>query len=91
MYRIIDKRSSGKTSRLMMLAKENNGIIVCGNPHAMKNKANSYGIVGIDFISYNQYLNKDFDLNKDIFIDEIETLMKFLSFNIKGYTLSSED
>lgn len=91
MYRIIDKRSSGKTSRLMMLAKENNGIIVCGNPQAMKNKANSYGIMGIDFISYNQYLNKDFDLTKNIFIDEIELLMKFLNFNIEGYTLSSED
>lgn len=91
MYRIIDKRSSGKTSRLMMLAKENNGIIVCGNPQAMKNKANNYGIMGIDFISYNQYLNKDFDLTKNIFIDEIELLMKFLNFNIEGYTLSSED
>ena len=39
MYRIIDKRSSGKTSRLMLLAKENNGIIVCRNPKAMEEKA----------------------------------------------------
>jgi hypothetical protein len=32
MYRIIDGRGTGKTSRLMLLAKENNGVIVCANP-----------------------------------------------------------
>lgn len=35
MYRIIDGRASGKTSRLLLLAKENNGIVVCANPSAM--------------------------------------------------------
>ena len=35
MYRIIDNRSSGKTSRLMLLAKENNAAIACSNPSAM--------------------------------------------------------
>ena len=35
MYRIIDTRASGKTSRLMLLAKENNGVFVCANPYAM--------------------------------------------------------
>ena len=29
MYRIIDKRGTGKTSRLMLLAKEENAIIAC--------------------------------------------------------------
>ena len=29
MYRIIDERGSGKTGRLFLLAKENNGIIAC--------------------------------------------------------------
>ena len=29
MYRIIDGRATGKTSRLMLLAKENDGIVVC--------------------------------------------------------------
>ncbi len=31
MYRIIDGRSSGKTSRLMLLAKETNAAIACSN------------------------------------------------------------
>ena len=32
MYKIIDKRGTGKTLRLMLLAKENNGIVVCSSP-----------------------------------------------------------
>ena len=39
MYRIIDKRGTGKTSRLMLLAKEENAIIACSNPDAMRIKA----------------------------------------------------
>lgn len=56
MIKIIDTRGSGKTSRLLLLAKENNGIIVCGNPYALKEKARNYGIDGIDFISYGDFL-----------------------------------
>ena len=50
MYRIIDTRSSGKTSRLMLLAKETGAKIACANPNAMRQKAYAYGITGIDFI-----------------------------------------
>ena len=45
MFRIIDSRSSGKTSRLMLLAKETNSAIACSNPSAMRQKAYSYGII----------------------------------------------
>mgnify|MGYP003464479803 CR=1 FL=1 len=44
MYRIIDERGSGKTSRLMLLAKETGGVIVCSNPKGMAEKARAYGI-----------------------------------------------
>ena len=56
MYRIIDKRGTGKTSRLMLLAKEENAIIACSNPNAMKIKAEGYGIIGLNFISYYDYV-----------------------------------
>ena len=52
MYRIIDGRGSGKTSRLMLIAKENNATFVCSNPRAMEAKAHAYGIVGINFLDY---------------------------------------
>ena len=60
MYRIIDKRCSGKTSRLLLLAKENNGIVVCRNPERMREKAYGYGLTGIDFVSYEDF---DYDVS----------------------------
>ena len=97
MYRIIDNRATGKTSRLMLLAKENGAIIVCNDPAIYKSKAERYGIIGIDFISYRDYI---FELNKgpankyrgrNIFIDELEMFMKTLDHKFLGYTISNED
>lgn len=92
MYRIIDTRGSGKTSRLMFLAKENNVAIACSNPMAMKQKAYAYGIMGIDFISYDDLLENGW--NDDIFIDELEVFVQYCiqrTTTLKGYTLSNED
>ena len=99
MISIIDKRATGKTSQLMLLAKEQDGIIVCNNPKPYEQKAiYGYGLTGITFISYQEYLE---DLTKGhhskyfgkkIFIDEIELFLDCISKNsIKGYTLSKED
>lgn len=97
MYRIVDERASGKTSRLMLLAKENNGTIVCGNPYAMEQKARAYGITGVNYISYYDYLKKSQEEDlKNYFIDELESFVQYihLASNIKGtfcgYTISEE-
>ena len=51
MISIIDKRATGKTSQLMLLAKEQDGIIVCNNPKPYEQKAiYGYGLTGITFI-----------------------------------------
>ena len=91
MYRIIDNRGSGKTSRLMLLAKETNSIIACSNPYAMKEKAHAYGITGLTFISYEELLTQSWK-DYNIMIDEMELFVKYqLSGILKGYTLSNED
>ena len=90
MYRIIDNRATGKTSRLMLLAKENDGIIVCKDPRAMQEKAYRYGITGIDFISYSQF-DFNYRYNKPVFIDEIDMLLQYKNREIQGYTISNED
>jgi hypothetical protein len=91
MYRIIDSRGSGKTSRLMLLAKETNSIIACVNPYAMREKAHAYGITGLTFISYEELLTQSWT-DYNIMIDEIELFVKYqLSGILKGYTLSNED
>lgn len=91
MYQIIDGRGSGKTSRLMLLAKENNGVLVCSNPEAMKTKARAYGLVGFDIISYYDYFQHNYDYGKMVFIDELELYVRSLGNNVSGYTLSIED
>jgi hypothetical protein len=91
MYRIIDGRSTGKTGRLMLLAKETGAKIACLNPKAMAQKAYAYGIIGIDFISYSDLFSGKFSHDK-VLIDELECLLNnYFDTNIIGYTLTDED
>ena len=90
MFRIIDGKSSGKTSRLMILVKEHDGILVCANTYAMREKAHAYGLTGFDIISYSDYLNHNYEFGKECFIDEVEVFLKSLGNNISGYSLSLE-
>lgn len=93
MYQIIDKRASGKTSRLLLLAKESNGIVVCHNPYTMQEKAYLYGIVGIDFVSYDEYMTfkKSNIANKrPVYIDELSMFLKYMDSNFAGYSESIE-
>ena len=90
MYRIIDSRSSGKTSRLMLLAKETNSAIACYNPPAMRQKAYAYGITSIEFIPYSDLFNGYYDGN--VLIDELEHFVtEFIDAKITGYSLTNED
>ena len=90
MYRIIDSRSSGKTGRLMLLAKETNSAIACMNPLAMREKAYAYGITGLNIISYSQLFNGEYEGN--VMIDEIEEFVKqYIDCKLTGYSLSNED
>ena len=90
MIRIIAERSTGKTARLMLLAKENNSVFICSNPHAMNEKAKAYGFVGIPFISYSEALNlSDEYRGRTFVVDELEQFAKVaLNENIVAYSLS---
>lgn len=101
MNRIIDGRGTGKTKQLMLAAKDAHGTIVCANPRAMEEKAYAYGIIGINFISYSDYLNhitfsQDSDMG-NYFIDEVEELLNYIQTirivqgKFCGYTLTNED
>lgn len=67
--------------------------MVCNNPAAMREKAYNYGLTGIDFLSYEQYIynaNEEFT-SRPIFIDELELFLKKFDFDIKGFTLTEGD
>lgn len=91
MYQIVDKRGSGKTSRLMLLAKENNGILVCENPYAMETKARAYGFTDLTIISYVDFFERNYDLNMPCFIDELDRYVKTIGLKFAGYSLTLED
>lgn len=91
MYRIIDNRSSGKTGRLMLLAKETGAKVACSNPNSMQQKAYAYGITGIDFIPYSDLFSGKYD-NDNILIDELDKFVSnFTDGKLLGYTLTNED
>ena len=92
MYRIIDDRSTGKSSRLMLLAKETGAKIACANPENMRKKAYSYGITGIDFVPYSDLFNGKTNSNDLVMIDELECFIhNYVDGRIIGYTLSKDD
>ena len=93
-YRIVDGRGTGKTSRLMLLAKENNALFICSNPDAMRYKAKAYGIDGIEFVSYGEFFHHyRGEAGKKYVIDELENFLRatmFYNIELIGYTLSLE-
>lgn len=95
MNRILDVRGSGKTNRLMEFAKEHNCLFVCASPQRMAEKAYNYGIVGINFVSYSDFLENHFDEN--YVVDELELFIKVVlaksgnNTRLLGYTLSTDD
>ena len=91
MKQIFDDRASGKTSRLILLAKEAGGIVVCRHPAAMKEKAIGYGITGVDFVSYQDYLDFIVSNEKPVFIDELSCFWKYIDPNFIGYSESKEE
>ena len=94
MYRIIGDRCSGKTSQLMLLAKETGAKIACSNPVAMRHKAEAYGIVGIEFVPYSELIKPYYDPedNNKVLIDELEAFLHYcVRGEVLGYTLSNED
>jgi hypothetical protein len=91
MYRIVDKRGSGKTSRLILLAKEHNGIVASQCPAYIIEKAHCYGVMGIKVCSYQDLIDKNYDINLPVFIDDIERFITFCTPNLGGFSMSTND
>lgn len=84
MFTISGGRGTGKTKLLLETAKANNGIVVCRDPDAMRDRAHRYGITGLDIVGYGDvYL-----AGKPVYIHDVN---KFIEHNMPetaGYTLN---
>jgi hypothetical protein len=92
MYRFVGGRGTGKTYHLLQKANETQGIVVCSNPRAMREKARAWGFDEIkDFISFREARAANND-PYSMYLDDIE---KFLSEEfgqrIQGYTYTFEE
>ena len=67
---IIGENSSGKTRKMLEEAKISGAVVVCKHPLHMQNKANSYGIYGIKFMSYDEFNETCIHIEK-VAIDEL--------------------
>lgn len=90
MKKIIGEEGTGKTRSLMELASAEEGVLVCANPVHAREKAYTWGLLNIEFISYNDFIFNFKNITKPVFIDEIDTLC-FKYCNVKAFTLSVEE
>lgn len=72
---IIGENSSGKTRKMLEEARDSGSVVVCKHPLHMNDKANSYGIYGLKFISYEEMNMGIVDADK-VAIDEIGEFFK---------------
>lgn len=88
MVKFIGPNSSGKTKNLILSAKEKGATIACSNPRALQQKSHAYGIMGVNFISYDEALH----YQGNLMIDELELFTNYVMYGkLIGYTLSEED
>ena len=92
MDKIIGGKGTGKTRRLLEIAKDNNGIVVCENVEEMTKRAYRLGIPGIYFIDYRDYIcGLVKNSEKPVYIANINKFIKVFNNNIAGYSLTLEE
>ena len=95
MNKIIDYRGTGRTSRLITLAKKTGAIIVAPN-HVQKDHietlAKEYNITGVKIITFNDFLDRQKmvrDEDTHFLIDNLDEIMAYLG--VIGYTELKEE
>lgn len=94
---IVGNSSTGKTRQLLEHAKKQGAMVICKNPSAMQIKAQAYGIIGLNFASYDDLirLNNIYDGNtwigQPFVIDEVaEFLSEFFAEPCVGFTQTED-
>lgn len=96
MYKIVDGHGTGKTTRLITLAKETGATIVASNPDYVRYKAERLGIFGVEVLSYEEFIFlRAQKPEKQFLLDEISLFAKYMvsksGGKLLGYTFSDND
>lgn len=91
MFIISGEKGTGKTRALIEKVKLDDGILVCEDTTAMRERAYGYGITGLNLISYDDLYDCDIDdYGKPIYIHDINRFIKYSFHEVKGYSVCSE-
>ena len=89
MFIVSGGKGTGKTRALIERAKAEDGIIVCYDPIAMRERAHGYGITGLNIISYEDLYECEVECyGKPLFIHDINQFIKYSFHEVKGYTIN---
>lgn len=91
MIKIIGTRGIGKTRKLLLEAQEKNATVVCSNVQRYVEKAHAYGIVGLNFMTYDEYLHSFDNEGTSYIIDDMEKLLNYLPGNVIGFSCGVEE
>lgn len=88
---IIDGNCTGKTRKMLEEAKSSGAIIVCKYPIHLQSKANAYGLFGLKFVSYEDFLNNACHGEK-VAIDEIgEFMTNCFGVELDSFTMTVDN
>lgn len=87
MKKIIDNRDTGKTRKLLEYAKENNAVVICEDVERMRNKSIDYGILGIDFLQYQDYADFHKGMKEKVVIDDVDKFLRCIG-DVIGFSVS---
>ena len=91
MFIVSGGRGTGKTRTLVERAKAEDGIIVCEDTIAMRERAHLYGVTGLNIISYaDLYECKVDKYGKPLFIHDINRFITYSFHEVKGYSVSND-
>lgn len=76
-HSVTGPRGTGKTMNLLRLAAENKATVVCEDPEAMIKRCYQYGLTGLKFITYKQFIDGEYQGR--VVIDEVEMLLRVMS------------
>ena len=93
MEKIIGGQGTGKTRELIRIAYEKNATVVCETPDRMVEKMHAYGYVGIQCISYAEYIALGADRENapagaSYVVDDIEAFLYFISKGTIAFSVS---
>jgi hypothetical protein len=91
MKRIIASRYGGKTTRLINMAKETGGYIVCAKPHEVADQARRMGVDIMFPLSYSEFINnRYYGKNiKGFLFDNVEDLLHEMSGPVRVFAMSA--